>query len=175
MPKGLSILSFFYFGWYFISILFLIPVQVHGNVLNLPVSSICGYCYCIKCVSSPTGFTTAINVICNKPRYVVILFQPVTLTCDYSTTATTLPLITWKYKSYCRDPIQAALNPSSADNAIAQSNPNYNPNIECADSARTVRIVASKQTAVTLAKDYQGRQISITNSKSSLGRETKRI
>ncbi|XP_056126720.1 lipolysis-stimulated lipoprotein receptor isoform X2 [Rhinichthys klamathensis goyatoka] len=110
-----------------------------------------------------TGFTTAINVICNKPRYVVILFQPVTLSCDYSTTATSPPLITWKYKSYCRDPIQAALNPSSADNAIAQSNPNYNPNIECADSARTVRIVASKQTAVTLAKEYQGRQISITN------------
>ncbi|XP_077064129.1 lipolysis-stimulated lipoprotein receptor isoform X2 [Siphateles boraxobius] len=110
-----------------------------------------------------TGFTTAINVICNNPRYVVILFQPVTLRCDYSTTATSPPLITWKYKSYCRDPIQAALNPSSADNAIAQSNPNYNPNIECADSARTVRIVASKQTAVSLAKEYQGRQISITN------------
>ncbi|XP_050985936.1 lipolysis-stimulated lipoprotein receptor isoform X1 [Labeo rohita] len=110
-----------------------------------------------------TGFTTAINVVCPYPRYVVILFQPVTLRCDFSTTATTPPLITWKYKSYCRDPIQAALNPSSADNAIAQSNPNYNPNIECADSARTVRIVASKQTAVTLGNEYQGRQISITD------------
>ncbi|KAK2880855.1 hypothetical protein Q8A67_018123 [Cirrhinus molitorella] len=110
-----------------------------------------------------TGCTTAINVICPYPRYVVILFQPVTLRCDFSTTATTPPLITWKYKSYCRDPIQAALNPSSADNAIAQSNPNYNPNIECSDSARTVRIVASKQTAVTLGTEYQGRQISITD------------
>ncbi|KAK7172024.1 hypothetical protein R3I93_004345 [Phoxinus phoxinus] len=109
------------------------------------------------------GFTTAITAICKYPRYVVILFQPVTLSCDYTTTATSPPLISWKYKSYCRDPIQAALNPSSADNAIAQSNPNYNPNIECADSARTVRIVASKQTAVSLSKDYQGRQISITN------------
>ncbi|XP_051963753.1 lipolysis-stimulated lipoprotein receptor-like [Xyrauchen texanus] len=110
-----------------------------------------------------TGFTTAINVICPNPRYVVILFQPATLRCDFTTTSTTPPLIIWKYKSYCRDPIQAALNPSSADNAIAQSNPNYNPNIECADSLRTVRIVASKQTAVTLGKEYQGRQISITN------------
>ncbi|XP_056329465.1 lipolysis-stimulated lipoprotein receptor isoform X2 [Danio aesculapii] len=110
-----------------------------------------------------TGVTTGINVICTYPRYVVIMFQPVTLRCDFTTTSTTPPLITWKYKSYCRDPIQAALNPSSADNAIAQSNPNYNPNIECADSARTVRIVASKQTAVTLGKEYQGRQISITN------------
>ncbi|XP_051535547.1 lipolysis-stimulated lipoprotein receptor-like isoform X2 [Myxocyprinus asiaticus] len=110
-----------------------------------------------------TGFTTAINVICPYPRYVVILFQPVTLRCEFTTTSTSPPLITWKYKSYCKDPIQAALNPSSADNAIAQSNPNYNPNIECADSFRTVRIVASKQTEVTLGKDYQGRQISITN------------
>ncbi|XP_052432903.1 lipolysis-stimulated lipoprotein receptor isoform X2 [Carassius gibelio] len=110
-----------------------------------------------------TGCTTAVNVICPNPRYVVILFQPVTLSCDFSTTATNAPVVTWKYKSYCRDPIQAALNPSSADNAIAQSNPNYNPNIECADSARTVRIVASKETTVTLAKEYQGRQISITN------------
>ncbi|XP_051965538.1 lipolysis-stimulated lipoprotein receptor-like isoform X2 [Xyrauchen texanus] len=110
-----------------------------------------------------TGFTTAINVICPYPRYVVILFQPVTLRCEFTTTSTSPPLISWKYKSYCRDPIQAALNPSSADNAIAQSNPNYNPNIECADSFRTIRIVASKQTEVSLGKDYQGRQISITN------------
>lgn len=110
-----------------------------------------------------TGFSTAINVICPYSRYVVILFQPVTLRCDFTTTATMPPLITWKYKSYCRDPIQAALNPSSAENALANANPNYNPNIECADSLRTVRIVASKQTAVTLGSEYQGRQISITN------------
>ncbi|XP_067306486.1 lipolysis-stimulated lipoprotein receptor isoform X3 [Pseudorasbora parva] len=110
-----------------------------------------------------TGFTTAINVICNNPRYVVILFQPVTLRCGFSTSATSPPLITWKYKSYCRDPIQAALNPSSADNAISNTNPNYNPNIECADSLRTVRIVASKQNAVTLGSEYQGRQVSITD------------
>ncbi|KAA0702178.1 Lipolysis-stimulated lipoprotein receptor [Triplophysa tibetana] len=110
-----------------------------------------------------TGFSTAINVICPNPRYVVILFQPVTLRCDFSTTASMPPLITWKYKSYCRDPIQAAMNPSSADNALANSNPNYNPNIECADSARTVRIVASKQTAISLGSEYQGRQISITD------------
>ncbi len=121
----------------------------------------------IKCVFSPTGCTTAINVICPSPRSVVILFQPVTLRCDF-TTSDSNPLISWKYKSYCKDPIQAALNPSSADNAIAQSNPNYNPNIECADSARTVRIVGSKQTAVTFGPEYQGRQISIINSKLTL-------
>lgn len=121
---------------------------------------------CLSLTSSfPTGSTTGVSVNCPVKRYVVILFQPVTLRCDYSTTATVPPLITWKYKSFCRDPIQSALNPSSAENTLAQANPNYNPNIECSDSSRTVRIVASKQTAVTLGNEYQGRKISIINSK----------
>lgn len=107
-----------------------------------------------------------ISVQCPTKRYIVILFQPVTLNCNYQTTATgQSPVVTWRYKSYCRDPIQAALNPSSAENILSQNNPNYDPNIECADSLRTVRIVASKQgNAVTLGSDYQGRKISIINS-----------
>uniref|UniRef100_A0A3P8RYI6 Lipolysis stimulated lipoprotein receptor n=1 Tax=Amphiprion percula TaxID=161767 RepID=A0A3P8RYI6_AMPPE len=110
------------------------------------------------------GSTMGISVQCPTKRYIVILFQPVTLTCNYQTTATQPPVVTWKYKSYCRDPIQAALNPSSAENILSQNNPNYDPNIECADSQRTVRIVASKQgNAVTLGTEYQGRKISILN------------
>lgn len=109
----------------------------------------------------------AISVQCPTKRYVVILFQPVTLTCNYQTTATQIPTVTWRYKSYCRDPVQAALNPSSVENILSQNNPNYDPNIECADSQRTVRIVASKQAnAVTLSDFYQGRKISITGSES---------
>ncbi|XP_013885130.1 lipolysis-stimulated lipoprotein receptor isoform X2 [Austrofundulus limnaeus] len=111
-----------------------------------------------------TESALAVSVQCPTKKYVVILFQPVTLTCQYQTSPSQPPVITWKYKSYCRDPIQAALSPSSADTALAQNNPNYNPNIECADSQRTVRIVASKQgTAVTLGKEYQGRKVSFTN------------
>lgn len=111
-----------------------------------------------------TESAMAISVQCPTKRYIVILFQPVTLTCQYQTTATQSPVVTWRYKSYCRDPIQAALNPSSADNILSQNNPNYDANIECADSQRTVRIVASKQgDAVTLGKDYQGRKISVQN------------
>ncbi|XP_031169675.2 lipolysis-stimulated lipoprotein receptor isoform X1 [Sander lucioperca] len=111
-----------------------------------------------------TESTMAISVQCSTKRYIVILFQPVTLTCNYQTTASQPPVVTWKYKSYCQDPIQAALNPSSASNVLSQNNPNYNPNIECADSQRTVRIVASKQSnAVTLGSEYQGRKISILN------------
>lgn len=107
----------------------------------------------------------AISVQCPIKRYIVILFQPVTLTCNYQTSASQFPVVTWKYKSYCRDPIQAALNPSSAENILSQNNPNYDPNIECADSQRTVAIVASKQgPAVSLGENYQGRKISILNS-----------
>lgn len=106
--------------------------------------------------------TRAIPVQVLTKRYIVILFQPVTLTCNYQTTVQQPPVVTWKYKSFCRDPIQAALNPSSADNVISQNNPNYDPNIECSDSQRTVRTVASKQgDAVTLGSEYQGRKISI--------------
>ncbi|KAI1894801.1 hypothetical protein AGOR_G00119490 [Albula goreensis] len=111
-----------------------------------------------------TGSAMAISVNCPTKKYVVILFQPVTLTCNYQTSSTQPPVVTWRYKSYCRDPIQAALNPSSAENALAEANPNYNPNIECSDSLRTVRIVASKQgPAVSLGEMYQGRKISIIN------------
>lgn len=111
-----------------------------------------------------TDYTLAISVQCPTKRYIVILFQPVTLTCNYQSTATLPPTVLWKYKSYCRDPIQAALNPSSAENVLAQNNPNYDPNIECSDAKRTVRSVASKMgSSVTLGPDYQGRKISIIN------------
>ncbi|XP_057691178.1 lipolysis-stimulated lipoprotein receptor-like isoform X2 [Corythoichthys intestinalis] len=111
-----------------------------------------------------TESVMAVSVSSPTKRYVVILFQPVTLTCKFQTTATQAPVVTWRYKSYCRDPVQAALNPSNVDNILSQNNPNYDPNIECADSQRTVRIVASKQgSAVTLGTEYQGRKISIIN------------
>uniref|UniRef100_A0A3Q2XXB8 Lipolysis stimulated lipoprotein receptor n=1 Tax=Hippocampus comes TaxID=109280 RepID=A0A3Q2XXB8_HIPCM len=115
-------------------------------------------------ISLGTSSALAVSVSSPVKRYVVILFQPVTLTCNFQTTASQPPVVTWRYKSYCRDPVQAALNPSSADNILSQNNPNYDPNIECADSQRTVRIVASKQgSAVTLGSEYQGRKISIIN------------
>lgn len=135
----------------------IITVIIH----NLCQSSLLTYIFVFFLES-----TMGVSVQCPTKRYVVILFQPVTLTCQYQTTATQLPIVTWKYKSYCRDPVQAALNPSSADNILSQNNPNYNPTIECADNQRTVRIVASKQgTAVTLGPEYQERKISITGSK----------
>uniref|UniRef100_A0A8P0NUN5 Lipolysis stimulated lipoprotein receptor n=1 Tax=Canis lupus familiaris TaxID=9615 RepID=A0A8P0NUN5_CANLF len=111
---------------------------------------------------------SAIQVTVSDPYHVVILFQPVTLPCTYQLTTTpTAPIVIWKYKSFCRDRIADAFSPASADNQLnaqlAAGNPGYNPYVECQDSMRTVRVVATKQgNAVTLGDYYQGRRITIT-------------
>ncbi|XP_078002467.1 lipolysis-stimulated lipoprotein receptor [Phascolarctos cinereus] len=115
--------------------------------------------------SAPVG---CIQVTVSNPFHVVILFQPVTLPCSYQvSTLPTAPIVLWKYKSFCRDRIADAFSPTSTDSQLnaqlAASNPGYNPYVECQDSSRTVRVVATKQgNAVTLGEFYQGRRITIT-------------
>ncbi|XP_058135215.1 lipolysis-stimulated lipoprotein receptor isoform X2 [Dasypus novemcinctus] len=115
-----------------------------------------------------TAPASAIQVTVSDNYHVVILFQPVTLPCTYQMTTTpTVPIVIWKYKSFCRDRIADAFSPGSADNQLnaqlAAGNPGFNPYVECQDSARTVRVVATKQgNAVTLGGYYQGRRITIT-------------
>ncbi|KAM5210484.1 lipolysis-stimulated lipoprotein receptor isoform 3-T3 [Hipposideros larvatus] len=115
-----------------------------------------------------TAPASAIQVTVSDPYHVVILFQPVTLPCTYQLTTTpTAPIVIWKYKSFCRDRIADAFSPASVDNQInaqlAAGNPGYNPYVECQDSVRTIRVVATKQgNAVTLGDYYQGRRITIT-------------
>lgn len=121
---------------------------------------------------SPSAPASAIQVTVSDPYHVVILFQPVTLPCTYQLTTTpTAPIVIWKYKSFCRDRIADAFSPASADNQLnaqlAAGNPGFNPYVECQDSMRTVRVVATKQgNAVTLGDYYQGRRITITGSMS---------
>uniref|UniRef100_A0A8C5S631 Lipolysis stimulated lipoprotein receptor n=1 Tax=Laticauda laticaudata TaxID=8630 RepID=A0A8C5S631_LATLA len=110
----------------------------------------------------------AIQVSVLNPFNVAILFQPVTLQCNYQTTATQPPIVLWKYKSYCRSRIADAFNPGSQEsqlnNQLQTNNPGYNPYVECQDNSRTVRVVATKQgNTVTLGEFYQGRRITITN------------
>lgn len=111
---------------------------------------------------------SAIQVTVSDPYHVVILFQPVTLPCTYQMSNTlTVPIVIWKYKSFCRDRVADAFSPASVDNQLnaqlAAGNPGYNPYVECQDSVRTVRVVATKQgNAVTLGDYYQGRRITIT-------------
>lgn len=113
---------------------------------------------------------SAVQVTVSDPYHVVILFQPVTLPCTYQMGSTlTPPIVIWKYKSFCRDRIADAFSPASVDNQLnaqlAAGNPGYNPYVECQDSVRTVRVVATKQgNAVTLGDYYQGRRITITGS-----------
>ncbi|XP_067414619.1 lipolysis-stimulated lipoprotein receptor isoform X2 [Emydura macquarii macquarii] len=114
------------------------------------------------------GPANGMQVTVLNPFNVVILFQPVTLQCNYQTSATQPPIVTWKYKSYCRSRLADAFNPSSQEsqltNQLQQNNPGYNPYVECQDNTRTVRVVATKQgNAVTLGDFYQGRRITITN------------
>ncbi|XP_049756624.1 lipolysis-stimulated lipoprotein receptor isoform X3 [Elephas maximus indicus] len=111
---------------------------------------------------------SAIQVTVSDPYHVVILFQPVTLPCTYQVASTlSVPIVIWKYKSFCRDRIADAFSPASVDNQInsqmATLNSGYNPYVTCDDSVRTVRVVATKQgNAVTLGDYYQGRRITIT-------------
>ncbi|KAH0631371.1 hypothetical protein JD844_005670 [Phrynosoma platyrhinos] len=108
------------------------------------------------------------QVTVQNPFNVVILFQPVTLQCNYQTSSTQPPIVLWKYRSYCRSRLADAFNPSGQEtqitNQLQQNNPGYNPYVECQDSSRTVRVVATKQgNTVTLGDFYQGRRITITN------------
>ncbi|KAG8433717.1 hypothetical protein GDO86_012174 [Hymenochirus boettgeri] len=116
-----------------------------------------------------SGSSLGIQVKVENPFNVVILFQPVTLRCRYDGTFTQPPIVVWKYKSFCRDRIADAFNPTSQDTQIntqlQQNNPGFNPYVECQDNSRTVRIVATKQgNTVTLGDFYQGRRITIINS-----------
>ncbi|XP_069803314.1 lipolysis-stimulated lipoprotein receptor isoform X2 [Dendropsophus ebraccatus] len=119
----------------------------------------------VLCVCALSG-SSAITVSVSNPFNVVMLFQPITLRCNYETSSQTPPIITWKYKSFCKDRIAAAFSSSSAEsttnNLIQQAG--INPYVDCPDSGRTVRIVATKQSStVTLGQYYQGRQVTITN------------
>lgn len=137
------------------------------------LSKWCGSCRCgtsLLTVLSFSDSASAIQVTVPDPFHVVILFQPVTLPCTYQmSNSLTVPIVIWKYKSFCRDRVADAFAPASVDNQLnaqlAAGNPGYNPYVECQDSVRTVRVVATKQgNAVTLGDYYQGRRITITGS-----------
>ncbi|XP_042523949.1 lipolysis-stimulated lipoprotein receptor isoform X3 [Dipodomys spectabilis] len=130
-----------------------------------PAAAVLLWLFLSTCCTVPAS---AVQVTVSDPYHVVILFQPVTLPCSYQMAASlTAPIVIWKYKSFCRDRIADAFSPASSDNQlnaqIAAGNPGYNPYVECQDSVRTVRVVATKQgNAVTLGDYYQGRRITIT-------------
>ncbi|MCJ8747841.1 hypothetical protein PDJAM_G00158300 [Pangasius djambal] len=104
----------------------------------------------------------SVQVTVPKTEYGTGLFVPITLRCDYSTSANLQSvLVTWLYKSFCKDPVLDYY--STAYQAALQMS--QDPSNDCPDSQRTIRTVAQKygSNEATLGPEYSGRRITIQN------------
>ncbi|KPP78622.1 immunoglobulin-like domain-containing receptor 2-like [Scleropages formosus] len=108
-----------------------------------------------------------VSVNVRDKRKYAMLFQSVVLPCQYSSSSIQTPVVQWWYKSYCRDRTHDAFSFTENVKLHASGLGSYS-NLDCSDSSRTVRIVASGQgSSMTLAEYYKGRDIAIINSKIS--------
>ncbi|XP_051982385.1 immunoglobulin-like domain-containing receptor 2 isoform X2 [Xyrauchen texanus] len=121
-----------------------------------------------RCWISLMAFTDvwwcdAVQVSVRDDRRFAMLFQSVRLPCQYTSISSQTPVIQWWYKSYCRDHTRDALRfPNTLP--LQGSELGSSGHLDCGDSGRTVRIVASGQgSSITLAEHYKGRDISIIN------------
>ncbi|EDM09299.1 rCG46062 [Rattus norvegicus] len=98
-------------------------------------------------------------------KKVAMLFQPTVLRCHFSTSSHQPAVVQWKFKSYCQDRMGESLGMSSPRaQALSKRNLEWDPYLDCLDSRRTVRVVASKQgSTVTLGDFYRGREITIVH------------
>uniref|UniRef100_A0A5F8HKS8 Immunoglobulin like domain containing receptor 2 n=1 Tax=Monodelphis domestica TaxID=13616 RepID=A0A5F8HKS8_MONDO len=108
-----------------------------------------------------TGVAEGLQVIVPEKTKKAMLFQPVVLSCRFSTSSQQPAVIQWKFKSYCQDRMKEALGMATAGaQPLSKRNLEWDPYLDCVDSRRTVRVVASKQGAVvTLGEFYRGRDI----------------
>ncbi|XP_045909470.1 immunoglobulin-like domain-containing receptor 2 isoform X4 [Micropterus dolomieu] len=104
-----------------------------------------------------------VHVTVRQEQQFAMLFQSVVLPCQYQTASTQIPVVQWWYKSYCRDRTRESFTvPQSL--GVHASELGATSHLECSDSSRTVRVVASAQGAsMTLAEHYKGRDIAIIN------------
>ncbi|XP_073329504.1 immunoglobulin-like domain-containing receptor 2 isoform X6 [Pagrus major] len=104
-----------------------------------------------------------VHVTVREKQRFAMLFQSVVLPCQYQTASSQTPVVQWWYKSYCRDRTRESFTvPETL--AVQASELGATSHLECSDSSRTVRVVASMQGAsVTLAEHYKGRDITIVN------------
>ncbi|XP_078265160.1 immunoglobulin-like domain-containing receptor 2 isoform X4 [Rhinoraja longicauda] len=113
------------------------------------------------------GVSLGVQVTISEYKKIAMLFQPVVLQCQYSTTSAQQPVVQWRFKSYCKDRTRDAFSiHSTATYTVSQKDqlPTWDPYLDCADNSRTVRVVASRQgSAVTLGDYYKGREITIIN------------
>lgn len=119
---------------------------------------------CLFVLTVPVCVSDGVNVIVREKHRFAMLFQSVVLPCQYQTSSTQTPVVQWYYRSYCRDRTRESFTPLERL-GMQTSELGSKSHLECADSSRTVRIVASAQGAsMTLAEHYKGRDISIINS-----------
>ncbi|KAK7882454.1 hypothetical protein WMY93_028628 [Mugilogobius chulae] len=104
-----------------------------------------------------------VHVSMREKRQFAMLFQAVVLPCQFQTSSTQTPVVQWWYKSFCRDRTQDSFSlPETLGKTT--SDLGTKSHLECSDSSRTSRIVASAQGAsMTLAEHYKGRDIAIIN------------
>ncbi|KAM6979919.1 immunoglobulin-like domain-containing receptor 2, partial [Aplochiton taeniatus] len=121
----------------------------------------------------------AVQVFVRDEKKYAVLFQSVVLPCHYTSVSTQVPVVQWVYKSYCRDRTRDAFSYPDTLNSGglggggggggAYGGGGYetgtsSSNLDCADTSRTVRTVASiSGVSVTLSEHYKNRDISIIN------------
>ncbi|CAO2637582.1 Immunoglobulin-like domain-containing receptor 2 [Lemmus lemmus] len=112
-----------------------------------------------------TAMVEGLQVSVPDKKKVAMLFQPTVLRCHFSTSSHQPAVVQWKFKSYCQDRMGESLGMSSPrPQALSKRNLEWDPYLDCLDSRRTVRVVASKQgSTVTLGDFYRGREITIVH------------
>uniref|UniRef100_A0A671FWS2 Immunoglobulin domain-containing protein n=1 Tax=Rhinolophus ferrumequinum TaxID=59479 RepID=A0A671FWS2_RHIFE len=110
-----------------------------------------------------TAMAEGLQVTVPDKKTVAMLFQPTVLRCHFSTSSHQPAVVQWKFKSYCQDRMGESLGMSSPRaQSLSKRNLEWDPYLDCLDSRRTVRVVASKQgSTVTLGDFYRGREITI--------------
>ncbi|XP_034536038.1 immunoglobulin-like domain-containing receptor 2 isoform X2 [Notolabrus celidotus] len=122
---------------------------------------------------------SGVHVFVRDEKRYAVLFQSVVLPCQYNSVSTQTPVVQWVYKSYCRDRTRDSFNfPDSlggglggggltggAGGAVSGYETAMTASyLDCADSSRTVRTVASVSgSSITLSEYYKNRDISIIN------------
>ncbi|XP_071994981.1 immunoglobulin-like domain-containing receptor 1 isoform X2 [Engystomops pustulosus] len=104
----------------------------------------------------------AIQVRVQDTERHTMLFSSIILRCEYSTSALIQDVsVTWRYKSFCKDPIFEYYSASyQAALSLGQD-----PSNDCNDNQREVRIVIQKrgQNEPVLGTDYRQRKITMQN------------
>ncbi|XP_075904494.1 immunoglobulin-like domain-containing receptor 2 isoform X2 [Nelusetta ayraudi] len=140
---------------------------------------ICSVCLAVILPHPCSG----VHVFVRDEKRYAVLFQSVVLPCQYNSVSTQIPVVQWIYKSYCRDRTRDSFSFSDgvsgglggvgggglAGGSAGAGGAGYETGaaasyLDCADSSRTVRTVASiSGSSVTLSEYYKNRDISIIN------------